>query len=192
MPTPSGNSPSVLEPSRIYVAVDVDPLDPWLLPALHTRGHLPVGDHSQIGSGREIGYAPYVPSRTPIAVYESSGPSMPLNVEWLDRYRQRRGNKSCIPEVMISHNLLFSEELEAARWYFRHLHGFRLGVCEREECLDGILSSVARRSSLSHLLAGFFFRHSGALESIHIERMLNAAYKHRTIIRAMDAHGVPR
>ena len=192
MSVPSGNSPSVLEPSRIYVGVDVDPLDPWLLRALHTRGHLPVGDHTQTGTGQGIKHAPYVPSSGPIAVYESSGPSMPLNLQWLDRYRQCRGDKSCIPEVIISHDLLFSEELEAARWYFRHLHGFRLGVCEREKCLDGILSSVARRTSLSHLLAGFFFRHKGALESIHIERMLDGAYEHRTIIRAMDAHGVPR
>lgn len=188
----STNSPSGLEPSLVYFEVDVDPQDPWLLQALHSRGHLPIGDRPQAGTGLGIEHAPYVPSSTPIAVYEQSGSSMPLNVEWLDRHNQCQGDESRIPEMLISPDLLAPEELEVARWYFQYLHGFRLGVCEREECLDGIFSSVARRAALNHLLAGFFFRHRGELQPIHIERMLNGAYEHRSIIRAMDAYGVPR
>lgn len=178
--------------SSVILVVDVDPRDPWEValerpkPQFHdNQFHL---RHGQRSSDKPM----RIPAGAPVAVYDRDGAYNPLNVGWLDRYSRSWCEELNPPAVLLSSDQFASAEIDVARWYFHNLYGLRLGVCDREECLNRILYALAGVPSLNRLLAAFCFRHRGYLDSRHIGWMLHKAYSHRTIIRAMDAHGVPR
>ena len=184
--------PTQATPSMVSVVIDVDPQDPWDLCAFQAHEPFLTDEGGETEGAPSVGNVARILSRVPVAVYEQAWSPLPLNIGWLNRYLACRRDGCYVAGVNLVQDILVPEEIEIARWYFRNLYGFRLGVCDREESLAHILSSIANQPSLSCLIAAFCMRHKGNLRPRHIKRMLDGAYGHRSIVRAMDAYGVPR